>query len=224
MRTSLRLIARRMRQCLLDFKQDIQLELRHGRDLRRFAAGKRGILLHVGCGPNVLDGWLNVDVNPCRSGVFYLNAVNGLPLADQSVRRIHCEHFLEHLTFGDAVSFLTECKRVLEPDGTLRVIVPDAAIYMRGYAADDKALFDKLDRLGNSMAPLETKGIICNQMFRMGGGHQFAWDFETLEHVSRQVGFTAVSRSRWCDPQDKYQVDGKEDWRPVESLYAEIRK
>jgi len=224
MRPSLRHKLRNLRTALKDVGEEVWLNTRRGSELRRSFGGKTGLLLHVGCGPNILPGWVNVDVDPRTKGAIYFDAINSLPLADASVKRIHCEHFLEHLHSEHAKNFLSECRRVLEPAGSMRIIVPDAETYMLAYTAKDAAFFDKLRHLGNASKPLETNAIICNQMFRMGGGHQFAWDFQTMEFICRKIGFTSVSRSTWGAAPEGYQVDGKDDWRQLESLYVELTR
>ncbi len=156
--------------------------------------------------------------------VFYHDALNPLPLADGSVKRIHCEHFLEHLDYDSAPAFLGECHRVLELGGTLRLIVPDAEKYISAYAASDTDFFSALRFLGNASQELETKIIICNQMFRMGGDHKFAWDFETLNLACCNAGFSKVSRSTWQAGPAEIQIDGLDDWRPLESIYCEIER
>ena len=47
----------------------------------------------------------------------------GLPFAD--VASIYAEHFLEHLALDDGLAFLAECRRVLRPDGILRLSTPN---------------------------------------------------------------------------------------------------
>ena len=72
--------------------------------------------------------------------------------------------------------------------------------------------------LGGAVEPLETKGAVCNQMFRMGGYHKFAWDFETLQHATRSCGFSNATRSALGD------VLTELEWRPLESLYVNLVK
>jgi hypothetical protein len=192
-------------------------QVRYGPRLKAFCRGKTGLLLNVGCGDLPRSGWTNIDFQPGK-GRFYLDIVDGLPIADGAVHRIHCEHFLEHLEFDDAVRFLAECYRVLEGGGSLRVIVPDAERYMRAYCDNDGEFFTRLANLGNSSAPLFPKVMVCNQSFRMGGDHHFAWDFETLQYVGSKMGFSSVVRS------EHGAEDGQDWWRPVESLYAILRK
>src|SRR5579872_6001433 len=156
--------------------------------------GAKDLKLHIGCGPLIHKGWINLYLYPCP-GAFYLDAMNGLPFASETVRHIHCEHFLEHLGPEHAARFLTECWRILTPGGTVRVIVPDAEKYLRAYARDDREFFGALKRLGNSEIELDTPMKVVNQTFRMGDDHKFAWDFDTLALTAKRIGFTEAMLS-----------------------------
>jgi predicted SAM-dependent methyltransferase len=171
-----------------------------------------------------MEGWVNIDYEPRTEKSFYFDALDGLPIADNSVRHIHCEHFLEHLEFADAVLFLGECYRVLEPSGSMRIIVPDAERYMRAYCDNDEQFFAKLINLGNHPEPLIPKNRVCNHSFRFWGLHRFAWDFETLEHTARDLKFAQIVRSQLNNIEPDYRIDGQDWWRPLESLYANLRK
>jgi predicted SAM-dependent methyltransferase len=216
---------RNVQRSIHDLWTDLNHQIRYGSTLRTHCRGKTGILLNIGCGELIQPGWINIDFQP-RSGAFYFNALNPLPMEDGTVCHIHTEHFLEHLEYSDALRFLGECHRVLKIGGMMRIIVPDAERYMRAYSDDDKTYFGRLTDLGGSFfpEPLPTKGAICNRMFRMGGGHRFAWDFETLEYVTRHVGFGAIERSCHNDGSAPHCIDGQDWWRPFESLYAQVTR
>ena len=171
----------------------------------------------------VKAGWVNIDYEPFDD-VFYFDARDQFPIADGSVKHIHCEHFLEHLQFEDATAFLKDCHRILSPAGTMRLIVPDAERYMNAYSGNDGAFFQQLEHLGGTTLALRPKNMICNQAFRMGGDHLFCWDFETLDHVTKNIGFAVVRRSAINDVPEELNVDGQDWWRPIESLYANLQK
>jgi predicted SAM-dependent methyltransferase len=147
-----------------------------------------------------------------------------LPLADGSVRHIHTEHFLSYLDYEEALSFFRECNRVLEADGTMRIIVPDVEKYARAYAAGEATFFYRLRHLGGAVKPLTTPAMVCNQMFRLGGEYKFCWDFETLTQAALSCGFSQIVSSKINDVPPDLAIDGQDWWRPFESLYASLRK
>jgi predicted SAM-dependent methyltransferase len=53
--------------------------------------------LNLGCGHNVLPGWLNVDLEGGRHGTVFMDASRDWPLPDNSFQAILCEHTIEHL-------------------------------------------------------------------------------------------------------------------------------
>ena len=63
--------------------------------------------LHVGCGPQLLPGWINVDNQPYNGIDAVVDVRNGVPYED--LEFIFAEHFIEHLSFDDAQRFLRDC-------------------------------------------------------------------------------------------------------------------
>jgi predicted SAM-dependent methyltransferase len=187
---------------------------RRVRALRR----ARGLSLNLGAGFHREEGWTPIDLMVAPPDGIRWDVRWGLPLDAGSARRIHCEHFFEHLRFPDEVMpALAECYRVLEPGGELRIIVPDAARYIAAYAARDAAFFDAMRDLGGAAVPFETDIEIVNQAFRMGGDHQFAWDLPVMRRRLEQAGFTDVEETGY-DP--ARFIDQGDEWRRRESLYV----
>lgn len=105
------------------------------------------IKLHFGCGPRVLKGWINIDLNfePYKDYLKYYGdeyypesmrgnkddfyAVDilrtGLPFPDNSVDTIFHEDFIEHLNQKDQIIFLSETFRVMKSSGVQRINTPD---------------------------------------------------------------------------------------------------
>jgi len=184
----------------------------------RALRGARSLSLNLGAGFHRKDGWTPLDLMVDPPDGIRWDVRWGLPLDDGSVRRIHCEHFIEHLRLPDEVMpVLAECHRVLEPGGELRIIVPDAARYIRAYAGRDAAFFDAMRELGGAAQPFETDIEIVNQAFRMGGDHQFAWDLPVMRRRLEEAGFEQVEETGY-DP--VRFIDQGDEWRRRESLYV----
>jgi predicted SAM-dependent methyltransferase len=96
----------------------------------------RPVLVNIGCGRIVHPAWLNFDLVPDVPGVLPLNANRGIPLATASVDACYSSHFLEHLSYADAQSFLREQYRVLRPGGVIRVVVPNLETACLNYLAE----------------------------------------------------------------------------------------
>lgn len=141
--------------------------------------------LHLGSGPQILQGWVNID-NVQYPGVDRVLDVNaGLPFNDVSL--IFAEHFIEHLAYSDASRLLRECRRALRDDGVLRLSTPNLDwVWVTHY------------RLGMS-EPEEVQACFAiNRAFR-GWGHQFLYNERTLRATLLDAGFTDVVRCEYGD-------------------------
>ena len=93
-------------------------------------------LLHLGCGPNLFDGFENLDFFTMR---FWKAKHIGqdlrypLPYKAESFEGAFSEHTLEHLFVSDVKNLLREVHRVLKPGSIFRVIVPDLKQYVDFY-------------------------------------------------------------------------------------------
>lgn len=76
-------------------------------------------------------GWITIDV---ASGAdLILDLTRPLPFPNNTVDKIYSSHLLEHLTYQDGIALLSECYRILKPNGTLSLCVPDASIHINAY-------------------------------------------------------------------------------------------
>ena len=53
--------------------------------------------LHLACGDNVLRGWANVDLKT-KGPVIGWDLRDRLPVRNDAIELIFCEHFIEHIT------------------------------------------------------------------------------------------------------------------------------
>ena len=81
--------------------------------------------LNLGCGRHFHLDWTNVDFTSTGDGVIAWDLTQGIPFPDASFDVVYNSHVLEHFPKTKAKSFLEECCRVLRPQGTIRIVVPD---------------------------------------------------------------------------------------------------
>lgn len=170
-------------------------------------AGARDLRLHVGCGPQLIEGWINIDVHPAPLS---LNVLRGLPFPDGSVRRVFVSHLLEHLFYPvDVQAFLGELRRVLRPGGRVRFVVPDVAQCIEAYVNRDATFFASRreywpwwpadpTRLEDFLA-YAGAGPEPAHLFE---AHKYGYDFETLRKVLVAAGFGEVSQSTFMGSDD----------------------
>ena len=71
--------------------------------------------------------------------VEYADATKGLPFEDGTVEVLYSSHMLEHLDQSEALLFLKEAERVLQPGGIIRLSVPDLRRHVEDYLVSGDA-------------------------------------------------------------------------------------
>ncbi len=180
--------------------------------MRRYLRRPGPHKLHLGAGGAGLPGWLNTDLHPERWPTVRLNATRPFPLPTGVFDCIFSEHMIEHLPLDGARRMLSECFRVLKPDGRIRLATPDLDRVLRLYASPDTQPQAEYLRwavpYGRHPADLPPAVVVINSLFH-DHGHQFLLDEPTLDHLLRRAGFTGVQR---CAPgeSDDPQLRGLE--------------
>jgi SAM-dependent methyltransferase len=111
--------------------------------------GPAARLLNIGCGAAFHKEWVNIDVASALPEVIAHDLRRPLPFADATFDGAYGSHVLEHFEPEAGIRLLRECLRVLKPDGTLRIVVPDletiAKLYLQALegavAGDPQAAF-----------------------------------------------------------------------------------
>jgi len=168
----------------------------------------RPVRLHIGCGENVYGGWVNIDREALRGVDYVLDVRRGLPF--ENVAAIYAEHFLEHLSLEEGLAFLKECRRVLSPEGVLRVSTPNldwvlGTHYHSGqWTTDNDAQLDC---------------VRINRAFH-GWGHQFLYNRQTLKSVLKAAGFPRTSFQRYgeSDVPEMRGLERHEKWEDTPEL------
>jgi predicted SAM-dependent methyltransferase len=179
----------------------------------------RDLYLNIGCGPNAMSGWINLDMARADGIDIVWNLSKGLPFASESCAVIFGEHVIEHMPREDAANLLCECHRVLQPGGVLRLSTPDGARYLRSYTGDGEFLRHPAFSL-----PMETRMDRINQVMREFGQHLWIYDAESLTRLLHQAGFSAAVERQFRESQHPRLKDVDSEGRAFESLYVEAVK
>ena len=137
--------------------------------------------LHIGSGPVTIPGWTNVDIARWPGVDIVLDVREPWPMND--VEFVFAEHFIEHLTLSDGLTFLRSCRAALKPDGVLRLSTPNLDwVWLTHYKNPDEMSEDE-------------KLIGCLEINRAfhGWGHEFLYNVHTLELALRAAGFAEVA-------------------------------
>jgi SAM-dependent methyltransferase len=162
--------------------------------------------LQLGSGSNRLKGWLNTD---SFGTSLYLDITEKFPFDENKFKLILCEHTIEHVSFNDAVSMLTECFRVMAPGGKIRISTPNLQTYTKLLLADDADSLSAIDLIyenwiltgfyeAKKYKPLDDTNraaFVVNDVFR-NYEHKFIYDLKTLSSLLSNVGFVKVEQMR----------------------------
>jgi len=210
--------------------------------------------INVGCGSSPTQEWLNFDGSPsvrlaslplltrlldslgllrdenrrfiafCRGAdIRWANAAD-LPVPNGSVNVLYSSHMLEHLDQREALKFLSEAMRVLQPGGIIRLAVPDLRRMITDYETDSKA-----DRLVSRTQLAHTRPQTILQKLRWlfvadRSHHRWMYDAESLALLLAKVGFTHVL----VQPAGTTAISNPGDLnlreREDESLYVEAQR
>jgi len=151
--------------------------------IRAWLARQGPHILNLGGGGNTFDRWLTADVDP-RADV-YVDLTRTLPFPNASVDVVYLEEVVEHLSQEQGTKLLTECHRILNPDGLVRLTTPDLGAFV--------SQFD------NSVA-FETK---FNHIFYQHG-HRHIYSKEGISTLLSQTGFADISTSSFRDMNSRY--------------------
>jgi predicted SAM-dependent methyltransferase len=145
--------------------------------------------LQLGCGTNVLPGWINTDSTPPPLAD-YLDFTKRLPFPDGSFDAVFCEHTVEHIAKPMARAVFGEVFRILRSGGAFRVVTPALENFCRMALEPQSETTQKYlafvrRYLGD---PNATIADAINKIF-YGHGHQHIYTVEELGGMLQQVGF-----------------------------------
>ena len=188
---------------------------------RAFRAPRTGtVKVQLGPGQqHYLPGWINVDIARGPQVDIIWDLRKRLPFRDASCSAIFSEHVIEHLSKDDAEKLLSECHRVLQAGGVLRLSTPDAGRYLRSYEGDGEFL-----RHPQFAEPFETPLDRINQMMREYGQHLWAYDADSLFLTLHKAGFPRVIEQQFGQSADPRMQHIDSEGRAFESLYVEAMK
>lgn len=185
--------------------------------------------LDVGCGPNSHPGFINLDYLWHPGIDVCWDVSRGLPFATGSMLGVFSEHCLEHFPPVQALALLRETSRVLAPGGRLRIIVPDAELYLRAYWAqiqghhEDRFPYQAEEEQRGLWTPLASVNRVFYQDRASPAGHCQMYDFKHLALLLQACGYDQVTRCRFGAGADSKLLIDTPD-RACESLYVEAVK
>ena len=153
------------------------------------------ILIHLGCGDIASPEFINVDARPAPH-VHYVRDVTDLSIfSDDYADLVYACHLLEHIHHRDLSKTLWEWRRILKPNGILRLSVPDF-----------DALVNIYEKCGSNIDSIAIP-LMGGQEYA-NNTHYSVFNLKYLSRLLKEDGFRSVKE--W----DPKQVDYHdfEDW------------
>lgn len=134
--------------------------------------------LHVACGSNILQGYVNIDLYSEDRRVLKLDYTE-IPDKFSNVDEIYSCHFLEHLDPSKIRVTLKQWYDMLKPGGVLRIAVPDFGAIVEHYSK-----YGDLWKVHN----------MCFGIWDDYGGHYQGFDEKKLTDFLERAGFKEIKR------------------------------
>lgn len=113
----------------------------------RTTSAKQKVKLNLGCGTNLLPGFINVDLyvdHPSNGIAFRQGDIRHLPFESETADYIVCDNVLEHLPMADVPLALFEMRRVLKPGARCVIMVPDFTFIAKQFLENATGRFNAM--------------------------------------------------------------------------------
>lgn len=160
------------------------------------------IKINMGCGwRNFGPEWIHIDAGD-YDHLDYDSITDLGQFNDSSVDLIYASHVIEYFDRKEIVNLLSEWKRTLSPEGTLRLAVPD---------------FSSMCELYSNGVPLDNfTGPLYGRM-PMGDKwiyHKTVYDLKSITVLLESCGFTDVKIYDWSSTDHSHHDDHSQAYYP----------
>ena len=147
--------------------------------------------LHLACWHRYIPDWIHVDLCDMPH-IDYNSSMDHLPfIEDNSVDTIYISHGLGYLAPGQVDTAFDEWWRVLKPNGTLRLSVPNLKAVWQVYE-----LTDDINQLSGA---IHGRMLINSHLGQSIVQHQAHYDIKTLTKLFTIHRFHNISSWDWRD-------------------------
>lgn len=149
------------------------------------------IRLNLGCGDNLLEGYINVDKYDKAADV--QADITDLPFEDNSVDKVVAYQVIEHVPYNLNDKLFTEIYRVLKPGGTAILETPDidvVALKILQEGLTDQWVYNLV---GEYYRPWD-KDRYDDWEHNAGSIHRNPWNYARIEDFAMRAGFKEIKR------------------------------
>jgi len=145
----------------------------------------RELKIDVGSGIIPITGanYIHLDAQP-KYGEMVNDVLNGIPVVDNSVERLHASAIIEHFYLHDLKEkVLPELYRVLKKGGSLSIVVPD---------------WQKIRKAKNwEMIQQNLYGAYHSYIPIQYDIHKYCWDYSHLRDILKEAGFKNIREVKY---------------------------
>jgi len=173
--------------------------------------------LNLGCGPDVREGWENVDRDPYEGAIQCDFLATPLPFDDNHFDIVVANHTIQMIRYVDLPKAMAEIHRVLKPSGTVRILVPDLLAAISAFERNEPTWFPIVNEaetsIGGKLCAYITWYSEANLVFTP------SWLAEIVQRSGFQASILAVGGTA-SGIDEILELDS----RPRESIVVEGRK
>tara|TARA_Y100000768_G_C23855577_1_gene623164 strand:+ start:191 stop:790 length:600 start_codon:yes stop_codon:yes gene_type:complete len=137
-----------------------------------------GLKVHLGSGEINLQGWINVDARKFKHTHFVSQGFNLDKFKDSTLSEVYFCHVLEHFSFNDSNKLINQIYNILEPEGLIRISVPDVEKLIELYKNQKKLDVIKKAIMGGQNYPNDF--------------HKSIYDFKELKNLLEKNNFKDI--------------------------------
>lgn len=154
------------------------------------------------------EGWDNIGL---EAGIIH-DCTFPMPFEPDTYDGIFSEHFIEHLHKHEGIRHLKDCKRILKPEGTIRIAWPayehiewltceenEGKLNRHPYVRTYKDIWDQERERGVNpswaVEPDPNKSVQENvtlNLLEQNGEHKYLWPVKEMIDTLAKIGYTNV--------------------------------
>lgn len=152
--------------------------------------------LNLGCGDQLLDGFINVDKYDKEADV--QADIVELPFEDNTVEMITAYQVIEHIPYNKSEQMFKEMYRVLQDGGKAILETPDIDVVCRKILEDGLTDQWMFNLVGEYYRPWD-KNRYDDWEHNASSIHRNPWNYERLCRFAYEAGFREVNRRPEAD-------------------------
>lgn len=197
--------------------------------------------MQIGCGSNIIEGWLNTDLN-YNNKVAFLDAGEKFPIESDVFDYIYSEHLFEHLKVEQQLNMLKESYRILKKGGIIRIATPSLEFLFKLYANPNTLENRKyvnwavknipnLNVVNNTIADIEEHYCYVINNFFKAWGHQMIHNYDSISKLALQCGYSQIIQCKVGESEvlflqniEKHGTIIPKEINLLETMVVEIKK